>query len=76
MPNIGRPPSDHKLIRFDSDCFEKTGEIVEEYYVVMSAPTYPKRFGTNRAAAEEYAKRVKRSVSVDRREVERRVKWF
>lgn len=68
-------PAAH-LISFAPECFETIG--TETVYTVArsairSGPAY---FGTNKAAAEAYAKRTGRTVTETTRQVQRRVRWF
>lgn len=69
---LGPRPAPH-LIRFDRDCFEAAGTRTE-YVVCLSAPRYPERFDS-REAAEAFALRTNRSVSVETSIIWRRVKW-
>jgi hypothetical protein len=63
-----------EMIRFDDDCFECAGS--REFFVVaLAAPSYPKRFD-DRAAAEKFARKAGRTVSVEFERIMRRVKWF
>jgi hypothetical protein len=74
-PQIGRPPADSTLIRFDSDCFETVG-LREVYFVIRSAlHSGPEKF-TDRAAAEAFARRSGRTVDVSSEPIRRRVKWY
>ncbi len=66
-------PAPH-LISFAPDCFEVVGT-VPEYRVVMSAPNYPRVF-SDRDAAEAFAKKTGRRVTVSTRTIQRRIKWF
>ena len=72
-PALGPRPEPH-LIRFDRDCFEAAGTEIE-YSVGLSAPSYPRKFGTDKAAAEAFAKRTNRHVTETARTIWRRVKW-
>lgn len=68
-------PAPH-LISFAPECFEVIG--TETTYSVSRSALHsgPAEFGTNKAAAEQYAKRTGRQVSESTRQVLRRVRWF
>lgn len=68
-------PSDPSTISFDPSCFEVTGTR-EEYAVGRSAlHSGPAYFGTDRAAANAFAKRRGRDVLVNVVTVKRRIRW-
>jgi hypothetical protein len=48
---------------------------VESYSVCMTAPSYPQKFGADRAAAEAFARKTGRTVSVDIDAVRVRTRW-
>jgi hypothetical protein len=68
-------PSDASKISFAPECFETIGTR-EEYVVVLAAPSYPRNFGTDKAAAESFARKTRRCVTVDTIPVTRRVRWI
>ena len=54
-------PADPSTISFDRRCFAQDG-IKVEFSVGAMAPNYPKKFGANEAAANEWARKTGRPV--------------
>lgn len=72
MNNATRP-ADPSTISFAARCFAVVGERVE-YKVIMTAPSYPRRFDS-RAEAEAFAARTGREVVEVKSQILRRVSW-
>lgn len=75
MKNLPNRPAPH-LINFSAECFETIG--TETVYTVSRSALHsgPAQFGTDKAAAEAFAKRTGRKVAESTRQVQRRVRWF
>ena len=68
-------PTDPRKISFAAECFEVVGTRTE-YRVLRSAlHPGPMDFGTDREAAEVYARRCGRVVQTVEVQITRRIKW-
>ena len=72
--NLGPRPSNPEEISFADECFAIDG-CREEFVVVLSAPSYPAKFDT-REAAEAFARKTGRVVTVRSKPIRRRVRWY
>lgn len=73
--NIGPRPSNPSEISFDRRCFVQDGEQIEYRVSRSSLHSGPAKFGTDRAAAESYARRTGRPVTEHRVPIMRRISW-
>lgn len=73
--NPGPRPTDPNEISFAPHCFVQTGTRTEYSVSRSSLHSGPEKFGTDRAAAEEYARRTGRAVCESAVPVRVRVSW-
>ena len=73
--NIGPRPTNPSEISFDARCFADVGTQIEFSVSRSALHSGPAKFGTDRAAAEAYARKTGRQVTEHVVTIRRRISW-